>query len=170
MTKRNPTRDNVTDLFRGFAGQENTLTIPRPYIDLCKGDHLAALLLSQILYWSDRTDDTDGWFAKSYDEWYAELAMTEYQVKRAVNGDKRAKYETASLKQFGVESKLKASKFHQGAATLHYRVDLKKLQQSVLDFVQNGVLDNVRNARSTTLRTPPPNNVQNSLQRLLQSL
>lgn len=155
MTKKSPSRDTVTDLFRSFAGQVNTLTIPRPYIDLCGGDHLSALLLSQILYWSDRTEDANGWFAKSYEEWHEELAMTEYQIKRAINGDKRNKNIQKALKDFGVESKLKPSKFHSGAATLHYRVNIEKLQQTVIDFVQNAVLNNVQNAPQTLLETPP---------------
>jgi hypothetical protein len=155
MTKKSVTRDHVTELFRRFAGQINTLTIPRPFIDLCNGDHLAALLLSQILYWSDRTDDTNGWFAKSYDEWHAELAMSEYQVKRAINGDKRAKTKVPALKDFGVETKLKPSNFHSGAATLHYRVNVSKLQDAVINFVQNAVLDNVQNAPQTLSETPP---------------
>lgn len=155
MAKKSATRDNVTELFRRFAGQVNTLTIPRPFIDLCNGDHLAALLLSQILYWSDRTDDKDGWFSKSYLEWHEELAMTEYQVKRAVNGDKRNKTKIPALIDFGVETKLKPSNFHSGAATLHYRVNIKKLQEAVLNFVNNAVLDNVQNAPQTMLETPP---------------
>lgn len=155
MTAKNPTRDLVTDLFRRFAGQVNNLTIPRPYIDLCGGDHLGALLLSQILYWSDRTNDANGWFAKSYEEWHEELAMTEYQVKRAINGDKRNKHTQKALKDFGVETKLKPSNFHNGAATLHYRVNIAKLQEAVIDFVQNAVLNNVQNAPPTLSKTPP---------------
>lgn len=153
MNKRTPCRDSITDLFKKFGGQGNTLVIPRPYIELCKGDHLAALLLSQILYWSDRTDDENGWFSKSYEEWYDELAMTEYQVRRAIKGDKRAKKPTPGLAALGVEVLLKPSRFHAGAPTLHYRVDLDKLQSAVLDIVQNGVLDNVQNRKSTMFRT-----------------
>ena len=52
---------------------------------MCNGDHLAALLLSQILYWSDRTSDPDGWFAKSYADWHDEVALTERQIKRSAH-------------------------------------------------------------------------------------
>jgi hypothetical protein len=163
MSRRNITRDSVTELFRRFAGQINTITIPRPYIDLCGGDHLAALLLSQILYWSDRTKDPNGWFAKSYPEWYDELAMTQYQIHRAIHGDKRSKKNAeekgktpvAGLKTFGVETSLKESPYHHGAMTLHYRVDLEKLQNAIIDFVNDNPLNNVDRPPSTMLIDPP---------------
>ena len=126
-----PKRETITELFTRFSGQANTLTIPRPYIDFCQGDHLAALVLNQILYWADRTDDPDEWFAKSYDDWYAELCLTDYQIKRAIKGDKRRKNGGFSLETVGIETKLAQSKFYHGAATLHYRVDYEKLTAAI---------------------------------------
>jgi hypothetical protein len=140
----NAKRDSITALFAQFAGQEGSLVIPRPYIDFCHGDHLAALLLSQILYWSDRTDDPEGWFAKSYEDWHKELCMTDYQVKRAISGDKRRQNGGFCLKDIGVETQLKQSKFYSGAATLHYRINPDKLRDSVRAFLDS---DNVRNER-----------------------
>lgn len=153
MTSKSRTRDHITALFTSFAGQDNMLVIPRAYITFCKGDHLAALLLSQILYWSDRTNDANGWFAHSYQEWEDELGMTEYQVKRAVNGDKRRKNPGFSLKSIGVETRLFQSPYHQGAATLHYRVDKEKLRESVIAFLSD--LNNVQNGPQTMFRTGP---------------
>ncbi len=153
MTKRSIKRDGITDLFRQFAGQVNTITIPRPYIDLCGGDHLSALLLSQILYWSDRTEDADGWFSKSYTEWHDELAMTQYQITRAINGDKRSKNSTR-LKDLGVESALKPSRHHSGAPTLHYRVDLEILKAAVMKFFDIPVINNVHNDVINNVHNP----------------
>jgi hypothetical protein len=163
MSRRNITRDSVTELFRRFAGQINTITIPRPYIDLCGGDHLAALLLSQILYWSDRTENPDGWFAKSYEQWHEELAMTQYQVIRAIKGDRRNKNRHPSLTDFGVETKLLPSKFHRGSPTLHYRVNLSKLELAVINFVDNAVMNNVNNEGINNVDNGVMNNVDNPL-------
>lgn len=153
MSNKAQTRGHVTALFKSFAGQNNSLVIPRPYIDFCKGDHLAALLFSQILYWSDRTDDPDGWFAKTYDEWYRELCMTEYQVRRAIKGDKRSNGRAFSLESVGVETALRKSKFHHGAATLHYRVDQTVLRKSVAAFMSD--LNNVEDTPQTMFRSLP---------------
>lgn len=148
-------RDTITALFVGFSGQDNTLVIPRPYIEFCGGDHLTALLLSQILYWAERTDDPDGWFAKSYTDWEKELCMTEYQVKRAISGDKRRKKIGFILENIGIETKLERSKYYKGAATLHYKVDYAKLTRAIQKHFAGSEVGDIA---EQTLQ--PPNNVQ----------
>lgn len=120
-------RDDVLNLIRQFAGQQNTLVIPRPFITLCGGDHLAALLLNQILYWSDRTDDADGWFAKSAVEWHDELAMSTYQVTRAIK----------VLLKIGVETSKRRSRYHGMAPTLHYRINWDQFSKCIFEKLEN---------------------------------
>lgn len=110
-------------LLREFAGQANTLTIPRPFITMT-GSLESALLLSQIVYWSDRATMKDGWFAKSYPEWETELTLSQYQVSKAVK----------SLKEFGVETKLK--KFND-APVLHYRINTPVFLDRIMKFFDN---------------------------------
>lgn len=147
------TRNAIVSVFQQFAGQSAMLVIPRPFIELCGGDHLAALLLSQILYWSERTNDQDGWFAKSYDDWHKEIGLTEYQIRRTIKGDKRRKNEGFSLSTIGVETKLKRSNYYGGAATLHYRVNQDVLQDAIWSFIRDH--DNVQNGIETLLSSPP---------------
>ncbi|MBD1554683.1 DnaT-like ssDNA-binding domain-containing protein [Pseudomonas typographi] len=42
-----------------------------------------ALMLSQAVYWSSRTNDQDGWFYKSQTEWEAETGLTRYEQEGA---------------------------------------------------------------------------------------
>lgn len=42
-----------------------------------------ALMLSQAIYWSNRTDDQDGWFYKTMEEWEAETGMTRSEQESA---------------------------------------------------------------------------------------
>ncbi|HFG1866849.1 TPA: hypothetical protein ACGF2J_003270 [Vibrio cholerae] len=42
-----------------------------------------ALLLSQSLYWSKRTNNTEGWFYKSTDDWKDETGMTRTEIETA---------------------------------------------------------------------------------------
>lgn len=119
-------KTDVAKLFAAFAGQGNTLTIPRPYLTVCENDHRAALLLSQCVYWSDRTDNADGWFVKSYADWLEELGMSEYEVRRAAK----------VLAPMGLETVVRKSRFHEGAPTLHYRVNMDKLSEFILKFLQ----------------------------------
>ena len=43
-----------------------------------------AVLLSQMLFWTDRTKDVDGWFSKTQKEWSRELHLSEYEVKDSI--------------------------------------------------------------------------------------
>lgn len=42
-----------------------------------------ALMLSQAVYWSSRTNDKDGWFYKSQAEWEEETGLTRYEQEGA---------------------------------------------------------------------------------------
>jgi hypothetical protein len=37
---------------------------------------LSFFLTNQILYWTDRTSDPDGWFYKTYDDWDQEIKFS----------------------------------------------------------------------------------------------
>lgn len=125
-------KDQALELIKSFSGQANTLTIPRPYIAMT-GSLEAALLLSQIVYWTDRSTMKDGWFAKSYPEWESELTLSQYQVTKAVK----------ALKEFGVETKLKKFK---DAPTLHYRVNQATFLDRIMKFFDNpGIVKKVDN-------------------------
>lgn len=119
-------RDHIASLIAKFSGQNNVIVIPRVYIDLC-GDHVAALLLNQIVYWSDRTKDANGWFAKSYEDWRVEIGMSQYQVSRAVK----------VLKPLGVETQVRRSPYYQFAPTVHYRIDMSVLSKCIIEFLDN---------------------------------
>lgn len=64
------------------------------YVDRLEGDHLAALMLSQIVYWSSlsKTGKTklrvlkNGryWLVKSHQDWWQELRLTQKQSRRCI--------------------------------------------------------------------------------------
>lgn len=115
---------SVYRLIESFAGQANILTIPRLFIDWT-GDHISALLLSQIIYWSSRTKDEEGWFYKSAKDWEAELGISDYQLARA----------SKKLTEAGISTKLKKI---QGAPTLHYRIDEAVFLEWISEKLGNG--------------------------------
>ena len=71
----------LVQLIKQISGQANVLTIPRIYITLT-GDIKSALVLSQAVYWSDRSNLENGWFYKTYAEWEAETGITKRQMGR----------------------------------------------------------------------------------------
>lgn len=114
----------ITSLIKQFSGQARILTIPRIYIDMLGGDHIAALFLSQVVFLSDRAADGSGWFAKSYADWRDELGLSERQVRRIAQ----------ALTGFGLETALRRSAGHEMAATLHYRLDMNVLTTAILEM------------------------------------
>jgi hypothetical protein len=43
----------------------------------------AGLMLSQAMYWTERTDDDEGWFYKTRGDWFAELCLGKYEQLKA---------------------------------------------------------------------------------------
>lgn len=131
----------------GERYSDKTLVLcPTVFVRLLGGDHKAAILLSQILYWGDRTKDRDGWFYKSYSDWQSETGLSESQVRRILNGDKRVKRPQLTLRDLGVETKLRKVKTT-GAPTLHFRIDQAHFLSVLQAFIEQ--VDPVQCAGST---------------------
>jgi hypothetical protein len=155
----------VKELIKQFTGQAQVLTIPRPYIKLT-GDHECALMLNQIVYWSERTEDPEGWFYKTHDDWAKELELTPAQVRRI----------TKKLEEVGVESKLKK---HNGAPKLHYRINDEVFYKALHGFLEGQSqptikkVDNQQSALSIPTLSDPiinfPDNQHSSLSDSAQS-
>lgn len=117
-------RNGVIALLKSFTGQSNVLTIPRLFIDLLDGDITAALLLSQIIYWSSKNEHKGGWFYKSAAQWKLELGITRSQISRI----------NPLLKKYGVTTEVRMAN---GAPTTHYQMDFDLLENMVCRFYEN---------------------------------
>jgi len=112
----------VFDLVKHLTGQPNVLTIPRAFIAYT-GSLEAALLLSQIIYWSDRTSNPQGWFWKSYREWEEELSLSKHKVNTAVNQIKSKGFLKTRVRKAN------------GTPTLHYKLDANAFIASISVFL-----------------------------------
>jgi hypothetical protein len=117
------TLKQVRQLIMEFTGQDKSIVIPRVFVDLT-GDYTSAALLNQVLYWSERTHDDEGWFYKSAKEWEEELGLSNFQISRAMK----------VLKPLGVEIKLKRAN---NAPTLHYRINADIFYPLFFKFLEN---------------------------------
>ncbi|HAF1791870.1 TPA: hypothetical protein G9B33_002891 [Salmonella enterica] len=108
----------IFEIVQGMSGQGNSITIPCPYLEYFAGDqqaHLLAAILNQLVFWSGKSELTDGWFYKSYESIAREIrAVTKDQVRKAIN-----KLERQYLKGVIEVSTRKVN----GAPTRHYRID-----------------------------------------------
>ena len=124
--------DDIKSVISTFSGTERHITVPRVYLELL-GDFNTAAFLNQLIFWSDKTRRSDGYFYKTYIEWNEELLLSEYQVRRSAK----------TLKEKGfIDTKLKRAN---GSPTLHYKVNMDKLSESILKKLKNRNSTNLRN-------------------------
>ena len=127
----------IKALISQTSGQKNTLTIPKIYVELT-GDLTTALLLNQIVFYSDKSKRNDGYFYKTYKEWEKEILLTERQVRNSAN----------KLKKTGlIETKVMKAN---GSPTVHYKLNYDKLVDLILTKCQIRNLQNVRNETDKT--------------------
>lgn len=104
------------DVVRELSGQGMAISIPKPYIRLCEGNHTHAAVLSQLVFWSSTKADGE-WFYKSNEELGEELCLSSDQVRYAVRQLK------AKLNNVIVSQVKKAN----GVPTTHYQIDGARL-------------------------------------------
>lgn len=111
----------IKTILSRLIGNENVLSNNVLFIDFT-GSHEKAQLLSQMYYWSSRTKRKDGFFCKSYQEWFNEIRLKEHSVRRYVK----------QFKELGF-LETKVCKFN-GIPKLHYKINQDKLIEKLLTF------------------------------------
>ena len=136
---------NIRNIIKRMSGQDNVVTIPKIYVEFT-GDLTTAVLLNQIVFYSDKSKRKDGFFYKSYKEWEKEICLTKRQVS----------YSTEKLKGLGIlETKVMKAN---GAPTVHYKLDYDKLVDSIVTkcnfpLEQNVTMDSDKMEQSLTENT-----------------
>lgn len=118
------TLKTIKALTREMFGQANVISAPRVLI-LLTGDHVSAILLNQIIYWSERSENPDGWFYKTAEDWYEEAVITYSQIERALD---------RKLRNLGVETCVR--KVGTTPKT-HYRINHDIFGPLFLSFLEN---------------------------------
>jgi len=102
-------------------------------VDFFDRDHNAAILLNQILYWTSRTNDPDGWFHKTYNQWRDELRFSTYQIMRVVRGDDRVQKEKRTLWSIGLETQVRMAP--NGRNAVHYRLNIPAFMTAFTEWL-----------------------------------
>ena len=82
-------KDELLNIISKFVGHNNVILVPTEFIRIT-GDINSALLLSQLLYWTSKSDD--GWIYKTHKMWQDELCLSKFQIRGAI----------AKLKNIGI--------------------------------------------------------------------
>lgn len=112
------------DIIRQLTGHENIITLNVAFVDFV-GDLECGLFLSQLIYWSDRGTRKDGFVFKSDKEWYEELRLSSYAVRKS-----RKKLIEMGL----LETKVKKAN---GNPTTHYKLNKEAFEQQFTSFLRN---------------------------------
>ena len=95
------------------------------------GSVTSGLMLSQAVYWTDRTKDPEGWFWKTQDEWYEETMLSRKEQESARRRLREIAFQGKSLWQ---------EQLRGVPAKLYYRVDIDILECLLRadQYAQNG--------------------------------
>ncbi|UFK87274.1 DNA-binding protein [Acinetobacter baumannii] len=121
------------------AMNEQPIAFNKHYVFLGCGIN-GALMLSQLVYWTSRTKDSEGWIFKTHHEWTQETGLTRREQDTARATLKSLKF--ISEKKMGVPRRV------------YYRVEHENLYQALIEYSESIDINSMHN--SATL------NAQNS--------
>ncbi|MEO1668300.1 MAG: hypothetical protein AAFU54_26940 [Chloroflexota bacterium] len=142
MSKKSSIRDQINDLIRGVVQQNSILFTTPLLVEFFDGDHNAAIFANQVLYWTDRTKDPEGWFYKTQDDWNEELHFSYYQVQRVIFGDERVQNRKRNLSDVGLEVEVRMAP--NGRNATFYRLDVPQFVGIFVEWLEEkfGALTN----------------------------
>lgn len=112
----------IFEVVQAMSGQKNCIVIPGPYLDFFASDQQAfalAAVLNQLVFWTGKSTQEDGWFYKTHEELAGELrGISEDQVQRVI-GKLRKKYLPGVIEV--------STRKVNGTPKNHYRIDGDKL-------------------------------------------
>ncbi len=101
-----------------FSGQSSQVTTPKIYIELT-GGHSLALVLNQSVFWSNKSVCENGFFHKTYEEWYEEINIPERTLRRRFNTLEKCGWITTKVKKVN------------GKNTKHVKPHMDKIIESI---------------------------------------
>ncbi|EPV7561927.1 DNA-binding protein [Acinetobacter baumannii] len=135
------------------AMNEQPIAFNKHYVFLGCGIN-GALMLSQLVYWTSRTKDSEGWIFKTHHEWTQETGLTRREQDTARATLKSLKF--ISEKKMGVPCRV------------YYRVERENLYQALIEHSESIDINSMHNSailnaqNSHTECTNPPDCMHNS--------
>ncbi|AIL77105.1 DNA-binding protein [Acinetobacter baumannii] len=135
------------------AMNEQPIAFNKHYVFLGCGIN-GALMLSQLVYWTSRTKDSEGWIFKTHHEWTQETGLTRREQDTARATLKSLKF--ISEKKMGVPRRV------------YYRVEHENLYQALIEYSESIDINSMHNSailnaqNSHTECTNPPDCMHNS--------
>ncbi|WP_077109237.1 DNA-binding protein [Acinetobacter baumannii] len=113
------------------AMNEQPIAFNKHYVFLGCGIN-GALMLSQLVYWTSRTKDSEGWIFKTHHEWTQETGLTRREQDTARATLKSLKF--ISEKKMGVPRRV------------YYRVERENLYQALIEYSESLDINSMHNS------------------------
>lgn len=127
-------RRRVEAIIHQATGSKQVILAHVLIVDFFERDHNAAILFNQILYWTSRSTDKDGWFYKTYEDWHHEIRFTPYQVWRVIRGDPRVEKFKRTLWSIGLETEVHMAP--NGRNATYYRLNEEAFLTEFTTWIQ----------------------------------
>lgn len=116
MNKRSGSfyKDSMSAIFSSISSNGVYIPAPRVFFELTHDISLSAMI-AQLIFWCDRAVRSDGFVYKSSRDWYNELGVSNYAVRKF------------KKLPFIITRIIRAN----GSPTTHYLIDMELLKQSV---------------------------------------
>lgn len=82
-----------------LPNKQNVVSLSVPLLEVLDDDYTECALFSQCVYWDERTEDEDGWFYKSYQDWYKECRVKERTCRRKLDNLKERGWIETEVRQ-----------------------------------------------------------------------
>jgi hypothetical protein len=109
-----------------FSGQASVITIPKIYITLTESYHKAQVL-NQIIYWHNKSECKDGYFYKSYEDWFEETNIPERTLRRHFKFLENELWISTKVKKVA------------GKNTIHFKPHLDKIIESISNLLSENI-------------------------------
>ncbi len=122
-------KSTIFTILKSFSGQERMITVPMAYIEFCGDCYPTAVMLSQLVFWSDKTKvkhKGKTWIVKTDAEWHKETRLSGAWVKKAAKNLETIEVLETCLKKFGNSPKK------------HYHLNAEKFTEQMMAFLQKG--------------------------------
>ncbi|HEM7148516.1 TPA: DNA-binding protein [Acinetobacter baumannii] len=124
------------------AMNEQPIAFNKHYVFLGCGIN-GALMLSQLVYWTSRTKDSEGWIFKTHHEWTQETGLTRREQDTARATLKSLKF--ISEKKMGVPCRV------------YYRVERENLYQALIEYSESIDINSMHNSAILNAQIRPSN-------------
>lgn len=82
-----------------LPNKQNVVSLSVPLLEVLDDDFAECAIFSQCVYWDERTDDEDGWFYKSYQDWHKECRVKERTCRRKLDNLKARGWVQTEVRQ-----------------------------------------------------------------------